>query len=126
MSQAANDAQRMVAAVLTRRIDGQRQDDLRFGRSGGLRPSYFAERPRHDADDLIPLAVERNRTPDHLAVTAKPAAPQRFAEHHDSRSATLFVFAEQRPAHDRLHGEDVEERRGHEAGVQQLGISSVR
>ena len=39
----------------------------------GLRPSDFAERPRHDADDLIPFAVERDRAPDDLAVAAKPA-----------------------------------------------------
>jgi hypothetical protein len=75
-AQPSDNPQRVVAAVLPRRIDRHRQEDLRACCPGGLRPSDFAERLRHHADDLIAFAVERNRAPDDPGVAAKPRSPQ--------------------------------------------------
>ena len=93
----------------------------------GLRPSDFAERPRHDADDLIAFAVERDRAPDDAGVAAKPASPQRLAEHHDSRDWPRCSSSgcRVRP-NDRRDPQHVEQRRRHEAAAQQLGIPVVR
>ena len=68
-------------------IDHHRQEDLRARCSGSLLPSDFAERPGHDADDLIAFAVERDRAPDDVG------SPPNRLRHSDSPSTTTRALA---------------------------------
>ena len=90
--QPADDAERMVRAALLRPIDRHREENPCVRCRRELRSSDLAERPRHDADDPIAFAVECDGTLDDVGVCAEPTAPERFAQHHDSRTARLLIF----------------------------------
>ncbi len=124
--QASDDAERVVAAVLLSSIDHHGKKDLSACSRADLRSSDLAERPGHDANDLMAFAVERDRAPDDVEVAAKPAPPERFAQHDDAGTGRLLVFRPERPPGDRRDPQDAKERRRHKAAAQLLRLPIVR
>ena len=125
--QPADDAERMVARgspASDRSPSGRKT--CASAVAAELRSSDLAERPRHDADDSIAFAVERDRAPDDVGVAAEPTAPERFAQHDDAGTARLLVFRPEGSAGDRRDPQHAKERGRHEAGAQQLRVPVVR
>ena len=87
-------------------IDLERQPDLRCAdrRLNGGR----IERSQH-ADDLVRLAVEQYRAPDHAWVTAKSPSPETVAEHHGEPTAGSIFFLREGAAGDRDGAKEAEE-----------------
>ena len=87
-------------------IDLERQPDLRCAdrRLDGGR----IERSQH-ADDLVRLAVEQDRAPDHARVTAKSTLPETVAEHHGEPTAGPIFFRREGAAVDRGGAKEAEE-----------------
>src|SRR4029079_2292170 len=64
-----------------------------------------------DADDVVVVAIERDRLADDRRITAEARTPQVVGQHDDA-SCAAFVFSGTEIASDlRLHPEQVEERR---------------
>ena len=93
---------------------------------GPLTPSHLAECARHDADDLVALAVQRDGLPDNRGVAAEAAAPERFGEDRHAVSAGPFVFGEEAAARKRRQAEYPEHRRRDRAAEQPFRLTVRR
>ena len=99
-----DDADLVVAVVVQQLVRVGRGHEERDGRRGAdLR--HGLKRRRHDADDVVRLAVEGDGAADDRAVPGKPAAPQRVGENHHVFAAWSIFLGTKRPAQRGLHAE---------------------
>ena len=82
----ADDRQQL--GPIRRQLDHQRPPELRSRR--------VRESGRHDADDRVPNAVERDRSTDDARVGTEPIAPERVAKYHDGLATGHFVVERER------------------------------
>ena len=123
-TQPADHADDVIAAILARRIDGERDEDLRAASGGiNLRPSDLAERARHDADDLMTFTVQGDGLPDNRRVAAEAPPPELFRDHRHTCGPRPLVFGAKAAAGERLQAEHAEHRRGDRAAGQALRLT---
>ena len=80
------------------------------------------ERPRHHANDFVPVVVHQDRPADDGGVAAETPLPESVADDHDLRTGAVFLVGE-RPAALRRHAEDAEEIRRDQPAEHLLGLS---
>jgi hypothetical protein len=98
----------------------------RHGEGGERFGPPVVERRRHDADDLVGLAIERHRLTENRRILREASHPQPVRQHHDLSAVRLvFVFGE--PSSERgLHAEDIRQRRRRPHGLQPHRIAGAR
>ena len=88
------------------------------------RPDRIGDANRHDANDLIPPVVERNRAAHDLGIRAEAAMPERIAQHRHAMMAVDFVVGREHTANRRPYPQHVEEARGHALCNQFFGLGA--
>ncbi len=75
------------------------------GREGRRHPEadiarrHEIEAPRHHADDLVRLVVQRNLASDDARRSAKAALPEAVADHHDTHTLVVLICGEHAAQH---------------------------
>ena len=120
-----DDTNRVITAVLTCRIDRERDEHL--GRVGGRqdRPSDIAKGCRHNPDHLVALAVDGDELTDDCGSAAESASPKRLAEHGDTRRADALVGGLKGATGDRSEAQHLEHGGGDGAARHALGLSAI-
>ena len=91
-------------------VQRQRQQHIGLLHRSHRRHHFVAEREvrRHDADDRVVLAIERQRLAKHIPITAEALLPETIAEDDRRRLAASVFFRQEDASQLRLRAEDRE------------------